>query len=320
MLVYILFIAGFIFLLKGADILVKGSVSLARRYHIPEMVVGLTIVSFGTSMPELVVNILASIHGNSDMAIGNIFGSNIANVLLILGMSAIISPLPIHRNTVFSEIPFMLVATLLVGFLANASLFSSSAELSVSRTDGMIIMFFFILFMAYTFSVARNNKDEFSDEDKQQEITSLKSLFYIILGLTGLFLGGKWVVDGAVQIAGLLGMSESFIGLTIVAIGTSLPELVTSMVAASRKNIDIAVGNVIGSNIFNLLWILGVSAIIKPLDFEVINNLDILVMIFSSTLIILAMSFNRKRSIGRLSGVIFVLLYVVYIIYLIQRG
>jgi cation:H+ antiporter len=320
MLVYILFILGFILLLKGADVLVKGSVSLARRYHISEMVVGLTIVSFGTSMPELVVNIIASFQGKSDMAIGNIFGSNISNVLLILGMSAVIIPLPIHRNTVFSEIPFMLVATLLVGFLANASLFSSSTELYISRADGLIILFFFVLFMAYTFSVARNNKEEYIAEEMQEKISSLKPTAYIIIGLVALFLGGKWVVDGAVHIAGLLGMSESFIGLTVVAIGTSLPELVTSMVAASRKNIDIAVGNVIGSNIFNLLWILGISAIIKPLRFEVISNSDILVMIFSSTLIILAMSFNRKRSIGRLSGIIFVLFYVAYIIYLIKRG
>ncbi|CAN5221137.1 calcium/sodium antiporter [soil metagenome] len=320
MLVYILFVLGFIFLIKGADVLVKGSTIIARKLQISDMVIGLTIVSFGTSMPELVVSLISSINGNSDLAIGNVLGSNIANTLLILGVSAMISRLPIQNNTVLSEIPFSLIATLLIGFLANAALFENGKDLMISRIDGIILLFFFLLFMLYIYRAAKDDTYTIETESVVSEGTYAKSITYILVGVAGLFLGGKWVVDGAVLLAGALGMSESFIGLTVVAVGTSLPELVTSAMAAYRHKADIAVGNVIGSNIFNILWILGLSATIYPLPFELISNTDIIMIIFSSILLLIAVSMGKTYSIGRFSGIIFVLVYIGYIWYLFQRG
>ncbi|MCC9136261.1 calcium/sodium antiporter [Pontibacter silvestris] len=320
MLVYILFIIGFVLLIKGADVLVEGASSIAKRYNISEMVVGLTIVSFGTSLPELIINILSSMAGQSELAVGNVFGSNVANLLLILGVTALICPLPIQRNTILTEIPFSLIATLLVGFLANAVLFSNDSELHISRPDGFILLFFFLLFMAYIYNISKTNNDG-SDQDEEITVMPMgKSVMFILLGGCGLFLGGKWVVDGAINIAQTFGLSESFIGLTIVAIGTSLPELVTSAMAAYRRNIDIAVGNVVGSNIFNLLWILGISAVINPIPFSVVSNFDILMMIFASTLPILAMPIGKRNTIDRWNGILFLFIYIGYIFFLIQRG
>jgi cation:H+ antiporter len=320
MLVYILFLLGFIFLIKGADVLVKGSTIIARKLNVSDMVIGLTIVSFGTSMPELIVSLISAINGNSDLAIGNILGSNVANILLILGVAATITRLPIQNNTVLSEIPFSLIATLLIGFLANASLLESNKELMISRVDGIILLFFFLLFILYLYRAA---KEDFYVKDSSTPISKDSNaipITYIVIGIAGLFLGGKWVVDGAVLLAGFFGMSESFIGLTVVAVGTSLPELVTSAMAAYRNKADIAVGNVVGSNIFNILWILGLSACIRPLPFDLISNIDILMIIFSSSLLLIAVSMGKTYSIGRFSGVIFIIVYIGYIWYLFQRG
>lgn len=320
MLVYILFVLGFVFLIKGADVLVKGSTVIARKLQISDMVIGLTIVSFGTSMPELIVSLISAINGNSDLAIGNVLGSNIANTLLILGASAIISRLPIQKNTVLSEIPFSLIATLLIGFLANAALFEGSRDLMISRIDGIILLFFFLLFMLYIYRAAKDGTYAVEAGPSVSESSYAKSITYVLVGVAGLFLGGKWVVDGAVLLAGAFGMSESFIGLTVVAVGTSLPELVTSALAAYRRQADIAVGNVIGSNIFNILWILGLSATIYPLPFDLISNTDIMMIIFSSSLLLIAVSLGKTYSIGRFSGIIFVIVYMGYIWYLLQRG
>lgn len=321
MLTYILFFVGFILLIKGADVLVTGATSIAKRYNISDMVVGLTIVSFGTSLPELIINILSSIQGQSELAIGNVFGSNVANLLLILGVAAIICPLPIKKGTILTEIPFSLIATLLVGFLANVALFDNRTELYISRTDGVVLLVFFLLFMAYIYNVAKTNHDDQVEEGSGAPLMPMfKSVVLIVLGAAALFLGGKWVVDGAVMLAQSFGWSESFIGLTVVAIGTSLPELVTSAMAAYRRNIDIAVGNVVGSNIFNLLWILGISAVINPLPFDTLSNADIVMMIFASTLLIIAMPIGKKNAIDRWNGILFILIYVGYIMYLLQRG
>ncbi|WP_276499306.1 calcium/sodium antiporter [Pontibacter litorisediminis] len=321
MLLYLLFVLGFVFLIKGADVLVDGASSIAKRYGLSDMVVGLTIVSFGTSLPELIVNMMASLQGQPELAIGNVFGSNVANLLLILGVTALICPLPIKRNTILTEIPFSLIATLLVGFLANATLFNSDYDLYISRQDGAILLGFFGMFLVYIYNVARTNKDEVVEDDKEAPSMSIgKAILFILLGVVGLFLGGKWVVDGAVHIAQSFGLSESFIGLTVVAIGTSLPELVTSAMAAYRKNIDIAVGNVVGSNIFNLLWILGVSAIINPLPFNVLNNADIIMMILASAMLILALPIGKRNAIDRINGIVFLLVYFSYIYYLVMRG
>ena len=294
-----------------------GASSIAKSKNISDMVIGLTIVSFGTSLPELVINIFSSFQGSGEIAIGNVFGSNIANILLILGISAMVHPLKIHRPTIVSEIPFSIVAALLVGFLANAFLFDSDPNLKLSRIDGGILIFFFALFLIYIFKVSQEN---LAEEEYQAKYAFRKSILFIGLGLAGLFLGGKFTVDGAIYIARSMGMSEAFIGLTIVAVGTSLPELVTSAVAAYRRQVDIAVGNVIGSNIFNIFWILGVSALIKPLPFEVTGNIDILMIIFSSILIILVLPISKRRSIEKWHGALFVLIYAAYIYYLILRG
>ncbi len=336
---YFLFFLGFIFLLKGADFLVDGSSSLAKKLNVPDIVVGLTIVALGTSAPELFVNILSSLDGNAGIGIGNIFGSNIANILLILGISAMIFPLPVQRNTVLSEIPFSLTATLLVGFVANAALFSdiSLSEFSINpvlyinRWEGLILLLFFLLFMAYILKITKEQADkekideimgrvEKPADNTYPEFPVSKSTIYIILGITGLFLGGKWVVEGAVLIARHFDFSESFIGLTIVAVGTSLPELVTAATAAFRHKTDIAVGTVVGSNIFNLLWILGISAMIKPLPFDVISNTDILIIVLSSALLILTMAIGKKYVIERWNGALFLLGYVAYIVFLFNRG
>ena len=325
-MVYALFVVGFVLLIKGADWLVAGASSIATRYGISELVVGLTIVSFGTSMPELVVNLLASFSGSAELAVGNVFGSNIANVLLILGISAMVRPLPIQRSIYFTEIPISLMATFMVGFLANADLFVDVKGLTLSRIDGAILLGFFALFMAYIFVIARSKPEEGLPETEPEAtaapsgITQGKAVLWIGLGMVGLFLGGKWVVDGAVLIAQQFGMSETFIGLTVVAVGTSLPELVTSAMAAYRKQAGMAVGNVIGSNIFNLLWILGLSAIINPLPFNVATNMDILMIILASTLPLVSVIIGRKPKINRAEGTFFVLVYIAYLVYLLQRG
>jgi cation:H+ antiporter len=321
MIVYILFVIGFALLIKGADVLVDGAASIAKRYHLSELVIGLTIVSFGTSMPELIVNLLASFEGSSELAIGNVFGSNIANVLLILGVSAIIMPLQIKRSIYFTEIPIMLVATFMVGFLANANLFIETQGLVLSRYDGMMLLFFFSLFMFYIFVISKLKPNENSGDNEGLKVFSIfKSSMMIVIGCIMLFLGGKWIVDGAIEISLLFGMSQTFIGLTVVAIGTSLPELVTSAMAAKRGRSDMAVGNVIGSNIFNLLWILGISALINPIPFDVASNNDILMIILSTTALILAIIIGKRPVISRWEGATFVLFYASYITYLVLRG
>lgn len=319
MLVYILFVVGFVLLIKGADLLVDGATSIGKRMNISSIVIGLTIVSFGTSLPELLVNLIASYNNNPDIGVGNVLGSNIANILLILGVSALINPLPITKNTYFIEVPFSLTATLLVGFLANAAIFSDTNDYVISQSDGIILLFFFVLFMGYVYIVSKQRKNEFGGGE-YKEMTLTKSIILILIGMVGLYFGGKWVVDGAIEIATKFGMSEAFIGLTVIAIGTSLPELVTSAVAAFKKDTDIAVGNVVGSNIFNLLWILGLSATIKPIPYSVISNSDIFMIIASSTALILAVVVGKRPIISRWEGFFFLVAYVWYISFLVQRG
>lgn len=319
---YLLLALGFVLLIKGAEWLVNGATAVASRLGISDMIIGLTIVSMGTSLPELIIGVIASINGSSGLATGNVFGSNIANVLLILGITALICDLPVQRNTILSELPFSLAAALLVGFLANAALWhETEGGLSISRGDGLIMLFFFLLFMVYILMIAREDRQQGTEHKSVAAPPPLnKNLLLIGIGIVCLFIGGKWVVDGAVYIAGLYHMSETFIGLTVVALGTSLPELVTSIMAALKKNTDIAVGNAIGSNIFNLLWILGVSAVIRPLPFDVASNTDILVVIASTCLIFLALIIGRRRVIKRMEGVIFLLSYFAYMAFVIMRG
>lgn len=319
-MIYLLFIFGFFLVIKGADILVSGASAIAKTLNMSDLVIGLTVVSFGTSLPELTVSALSGFQGHADLAIGNILGSNIANILLVLGVSAIICPLPIGRNTIMSEIPFSLLAVLLVGFLANASLFMDHHTLSISRIDGGILLLFFVLFMAYVFKISEEDAALYEETVPKHVSSRLRAIAFIIFGSIGLFLGGQWVVNGALRLTTLLGFSESFIGLTVVALGTSLPELATSAIAAYRKNTDIAVGNAIGSNIFNIVWILGISAMINSLPFDVINNTDILMNIFSGTLLIFAVAVGKTSAIERWKGIVFIATYTAYIIYLVHRG
>lgn len=315
-MVYLLFVLGFVFLIKGADILVNGASAIGRRFRISEMVIGLTIVSFGTSLPELLVTTVASFNGQAELGIGNILGSNIANVLIILGIAALIRPLPIPRDTYFIEIPFSVLAALLLGFLANANIFYSGHN-TIGRQEGGIMLYFFFLFMVYIFVVARNKKSEQEEPVVVQPM--IKSVLYIVAGVVALYFGGGWVVDGATKIALLFGISESVIGLTIVAVGTSLPELVTSAVAAYKNNTDMAVGNAIGSNIFNILWIIGFTSVLTPIPFSDHSNQDILMVLISTSALIMAVLIGKLPRISRWEGGIFLAIYIIYLYTLVQR-
>lgn len=316
MLTYILFVLGFILLIKGADILVDGSAAIAKRLKISSIVIGLTIVAFGTSAPEFIVNIFASAQGNTEIAIGNILGSNIANILLILGVSSIVYPLVTKKNTVWKEIPLSLLAAILLAVLVNDTLIDGSAFSGLSRIDGMVLLAFFIIFLYYTFGISKVS-GETTDMDIKQ-LSYFKSSLFIIGGLLGLVIGGKWIVDGAIKIAELFNVSESLIGLTVVAIGTSLPELATSAIAAHKKQTDIAIGNVVGSNIFNIFWVLGFSALIRPLPFSRNSDLDIIMLVLASFILFLIMFVGKKHTIERWQGIIMILIYIGYIAFLIS--
>lgn len=314
-LTLILFVVGFVFLIKGADLLVDGASAIAQRYRVPNIVIGLTIVAFGTSMPELVVNVFASLQGSSAIAIGNVLGSNIANILLILGITAIIYPISAKRNTVIKEIPFSLLAALVAAVLANDILLDGAETSEITRSDGLVFLAFFIVFMYYTFSIIQDEKD--IPDHGIVEMPMWRAALFIVAGLLGLVLGGKWIVDGAIVIAEWAGLSEAVIGLTVVAIGTSLPELATSAVAAFKKQTDIAIGNVVGSNIFNIFWILGVSSVINPLPYNSASNPDMLVMILASVILFLTMYTGKKQVIDKWEGLMMVGLYASYLGYLV---
>lgn len=318
MLVYILFAIGFVLLIYGANWLVDGSSSIAKKFNISNAVIGLTVVSFGTSAPELAVNVIASISGNNDIAIGNVVGSNIANVFFILGVCAVIAPLAVHRYTVWMEIPISLFAALLLGAVINDSLFGSGETNTISRMDGFIFLLCFTFFMLYAIWISRKNKEE--AEVPEVHLTTWKSVGLILIGLTGLVLGGKWIVDGAVEIATQLGMSQAVIGLTIVAVGTSLPELAASAVAVYKGNTDLAIGNVIGSNIFNTFWILGISSTISPMPYNGGEQVSIILNVAASLFLFLFLFIGKRHTLQRWQGVIFGLGYVAYIVFLVLQG
>jgi cation:H+ antiporter len=299
--------------------MIRGASQIAARFGLSEIVIGLTLLSVGTSLPELLVNIMANLNGSADLAIGNVLGSNIANVLLVLGCAAIVRPLPIRDATLFSEIPFSLSAAFLVGFLANAHLLGAQTGLMISRVDGLILIGFFLLFLVYIFQVW-GDQHQAVTEVIEHEGSLAKSLFWVLCGSIGLAIGASWVVDGALAISAFFDVSESFVGLTIVAIGTSLPELVTCVIAARRGNTDLAVGNVIGSNIFNLLWVLGLGAIICPMPFDQVSNIDITMIVASSALLLLAVAIGRKYLVDRKEGTAFVISYLIYVSFLVDRG
>ena len=324
MLTYILFVLGFIILIKGADFLVKGGSALGLRLRISGLIIGLTVVAFGTSAPELTVNLFASSSEASQIAIGNIIGSNIANILLILGVSAIIFPLAVSEDTVWVQIPLSLLAVVALGVLASDALIDNAADSVLSRTDGIILLLFFSIFFYYIIDRARKQRSTiYSTEtiwEKSQD-SWLKISAYIVVGLVGMFFGGQWIVNGAVKMSEALGASQSVIGLTVVAVGTSLPELATSAIAAYKKNADLAVGNIVGSNIFNVFFILGISSIIRPLSFDTTENISLLVVVASSLLLFVAMFTGRKKHLlERWEGLLFILLYVGFIVYSVLQA
>ncbi len=316
MLTYVLFIIGFVILIKGADLLVDGAASVAKKFNISSIVIGLTIVAFGTSAPEFVVNIFASVKGNSEIAIGNILGSNIVNIFFILGIAAVIHPIVAKENTAWKEIPLSLLAAIILGVLANDALIDGGSFSGLTRIDGIVLLAFFIIFMHYTFGISEVTGDE--ENINIKILSNGKAAMFILAGLAGLVLGGKWIVDGAVKIAELFDVSQSLIGLTVVAIGTSLPELATSAIAAYKKQSDIAIGNVIGSNIFNTFWILGVSAVIRPLPFLRDSNPDILMSIFASALLFAILFIGKRHIVERWQGYLMIAIYTGYIVFLVN--
>lgn len=313
---YILFIIGFIALIKGADYLIEGASSLALKFGWSPLFIGLTIVAFGTSAPELAVNVLASLNGNAGIVIGTILGSNVANILLILGVSALVTPLVVKKSTTSKEIPLSLLAVLVLGVLVNDRLFAGEQYDILSKGDGLILLSFFLIFMYYVASLRIDN---------QPSATVVKhapfvSVGMVLGGLAGLVVGGHWIVNGATVLAVQLGLSETMIGLTIVAIGTSLPELATSAVAAYKGKADLAIGNIIGSNIFNIFWILAVSAIINPVYFSPVLNVDLVLTGAITVLLSLVLFIGKRNVLQRSEGAGFIALYVVYIAFLIYRG
>ena len=309
----ILLIVGFLLLIKGADFLVDGSSSLASKLNVSQIVIGLTIVAFGTSTPELIVNVFAATEGSSDVGFGNIVGSNIINILLILGVAALISPIQTQKNTVWKEIPFALLGALILLVMCNDILFKTTPEL-ISTGDGIILLFFFAIFIVYVFAIS---KVETENKVEVKSFSSIKIFILIISGLAGLLIGGKLVVDNAVFMAVNFGISERVIGLTVVAMGTSLPELFTSAVAAKKGKADIAVGNIVGSNIFNVFFVLALTAIISPVPFKPAMNIDLLVMTLASLFLFFTMFTGEKRKIDRWEAILFLIIYLCYTTWLI---
>lgn len=311
-------ILGVVLVLWGADKLTDGATGLARRFQVNDLVIGLTVVAFGTSLPEFVTSLFAAIKGSSAISLGNVIGSNIFNTLVIVGMTALTRPIWVSKSTLAKDIPFALLSSLVFGVLCLDLWFNATDENYISRGDGLILLFFFVIFMYYTFSIARNkNEGEQVTEASLVQEASMpywKIGLYIVLGLVGLVLGGNLFVSGASGIAADLGVSEAVIGLTLVAGGTSLPELATSIVAAKKGNSAIAIGNVIGSNIFNVFFVLGICSFISPMNATSVSLTDIFILIFSMLLMWGFASTSRK--ISRWEGLVMVVLYCSYVTYL----
>ena len=311
MLDTLLLVGGLALILLGANGLTDGAAAVAKRFNISDLVIGLTIVAFGTSAPELVISCMAALGGSADMAIGNVVGSNIFNVLAIIGVTAMVMPIKVGEGTLSKEIPLVVLA-----FCANDVLLDGGSANVISRIDGLVLLGFFMIFLRYTFAIARNGGEE-TEGEKIKEMPIWKSVLFILGGLVGLIYGGQLFVDGASGIAASLGVSESIIGLTIVAGGTSLPELATSVTAALKKNSGIAVGNVIGSCLFNIFFVLGCSSTIAPLSMGGINNVDMLVLVGSAILFWVVGWFFKNRTVTRIEGCLLTACYVAYTAYLI---
>lgn len=310
----VLIVLGFASLILGANWLVDGASSLAKKNHISDLVIGLTIVAFGTSAPELVVNSVASFNGHSDIVFGNIIGSNNFNLFIILGIAGLIYPISVQSSTAWKEIPLSLIVTILLFVLAHN--FFTSDKFVISRLDGVILLMCFLCFIYYVFKQLKQEKIEsVSFEHK----SNVKIWGFIIIGITGLVIGGKLVVDHSIEIATSLGVSQKIIGLTIIAAGTSLPELMTSIVAALKKNSDIAIGNVIGSNIFNILLILSISSFVSPVAYNSNFDLDIFILLGGTGFLIIAMVTGQRKKLDRWEAFLLLSFYLIYTTYLVYK-
>ena len=307
-------VIGFLFLVKGADCFVDGASSVAKKFRIPAFVIGLTIVAFGTSAPELAVSITAAMKGSNDIAIGNVVGSNIFNTLVVLGASAAITPIVVDKGMIKKDYPLSIFAAVLLGVLALDTIFFKADAMSLGRVDGIILLVAFAGFMVMTVKAGMEGRTE---EEEVEAMPMMKSLIFIALGLAGIVWGGDLSVEGAKEIARFFGLSEAIIGLTIVALGTSLPELVTSIIAAKKGESDIAVGNVIGSNIFNIFLILGVSSTILPMNVSSTYLYDIGMLI--AVMVLTYLPIAKTKRVTRGMGIAMVLVYVAYTVYLIMR-
>lgn len=315
----LLLIAGLTILIFGANFMVEGASALAKRFNISNLAIGLTVVAFGTSAPELVVNTFAAVQGHQDIVFGNVLGSNNFNLFIILGITGLITPLAVQSSTAWKEIPISLVAVVLLFFIVNDSLVFGSDVSILGRLDGGILLLCFALFLFYVYKQLKSDPSETEELVKVPALSTLKMTLYIIGGLGGLVYGGHLVVNNAIEIAESFGISQKIIGLTVVAAGTSLPELATSVVAAVKKNADIAVGNIVGSNIFNIFLILGASSMLNPIGFDPLFNMDIYVLIGGTLFLVLAMFTGKRRKLDRWEAAVLLLFYLSYTTYLVLQ-
>lgn len=315
----IFLIIGLALIIGGANFLTDGAAAIARRTGMSDLVVGLTIVAFGTSAPELVISLISAAGGSSELAVGNVVGSNLFNILVIIGVTAMVMPIKIGQGVMTKEIPLVILSSAVLLVMANGPLLDNAQSAEITRSDGLILLLFFAIFMRYTFTQARNTSENSAKETAGQktELPVWRSILYIAGGLAALIYGGDRFVAGASEIASAMGVSEAVIGLTIVATGTSLPELATSVVAAIKGNSGIAIGNVIGSNIFNIFMVLGASATCSPLKLGSIGNADMLTLLGASVLFWIFGWFFKQRTITRAEGAVLILCYIGYITYLI---
>lgn len=316
---FTLLIVGFAILIKGADFLVDGSSSLAKKLKVSNLVIGLTVVAFGTSTPELTVNMFSSVNGMNDAIYGNIIGSNIFNLLFILGIAGLVYPLTVQKTTVKYEIPYSLFCVLLLFFLVNDVMFFGAAEDRLTTIDAIILLVFFGLFMFYIVKTAKLEQGG-ADEGEIKVLPQWKSILFVVLGLVALVGGGKLVTDNAVEIAQAFSLSEKLIGLTVLAAGTSLPELATSVVAAYRRNTDIAIGNVVGSNIFNIIFILGINGSIREVPYNNVMNIDMFLLMVGTVGLLLFMFTFKKHKLDRIEAALFLAAYIAYTVYLFYRN
>lgn len=307
-------LAGLVMILVGSDWLVDGASGIARKYGISEFVIGMTIVGIGTSMPELVSSVISALGGHGDMALGNVAGSNICNILLILGVTTLISPIGFTRGNVFKDLPFAIVVSLLLLMLLYTGIGQQGSMLGISRIEALFLLLVFVIFMADSFRSSKGEDDDSDGEAKPMPMA--KAILLVVLGLAGLVFGGSFFVDHTVSIAERFHVSEAFISITLMALGTSLPELATCVVAALKGKNQLALGNVIGSNIFNIALIIGVSGFISPFQIESISTVDMMMVVVSIIMLWLAAFTFKRYKLDRIEGVIFLLVYVGYIVYL----